>query len=56
VGLGELLKSEIFTVRPLDPRLYAAAALVMGVTVMLSTLAPALAAARMDPNAALRSE
>ncbi|MGA8027477.1 MAG: FtsX-like permease family protein [Bryobacteraceae bacterium] len=56
VGLGELLKSELFTVRPLDPRLYAAAALAMGVTVMLSTLAPAWTASRMDSNAALRSE
>ncbi len=56
VALGELLKSALFTLSPFDPRLYAAAAITTGATVMVSTLAPAWAASRMDPIAALRSE
>jgi predicted permease len=56
VALGELLKSELFTLSPFDPRPYAAAALIMSATVLLSTLAPAWVASRMDPVAALRSE
>jgi predicted permease len=55
-ALGTLMKSEFFTVSPFDPRLYAAAALVMALTAVFSTIAPALAASRMDPLAALRSE
>ncbi len=46
VALGELLKSALFTLSPFDPRLYAAAAITMGATVMVSTLAPAWAASR----------
>lgn len=56
LALGELLKSALFTLSPFDPRLYAAAALAMGATVMVSTVAPAWSASRIDPIAALRSE
>ena len=56
VTLAGLLRSVLFTLSPFDPRLYAAAALVMAVTVLLSTIAPAWAASRMDPIAALRGE
>ncbi len=55
-ALGELLKSELFTLSPFDPRLYGAAALVITVIVIISTIAPTRAASRMDPIAALRSE
>jgi macrolide transport system ATP-binding/permease protein len=56
LALGELLKSALFTLSPFDPVLYVAAALAMAVTVMVSTMAPAWSASRIDPIAALRTE
>lgn len=56
VALGQELKSALFTLNPFDPGLYAAAVLVMGMTVVLSTVPSAWAASQMDPVTALRSE
>ena len=54
--LGKVLQSELFTINPFDPRLYAIAMFVMTVTVVGATIVPARAASNMDPISALRSE
>jgi putative ABC transport system permease protein len=56
VGIGSLLRSEVFEINPFDFRLYLAAACGIGLIATFSTLAPALAASRMQPMAALRTE
>lgn len=54
--VGRVLDSLIYGVSALDPMAHAAAAAALLAVVLLATLGPALAAARVDPLKALRSE
>ena len=53
---ARLLASLLFGVSPLDPAVYAAAAIVLVLTGTVATLVPALRAMRIDPTEALRAE
>jgi putative ABC transport system permease protein len=53
---GRLLATMLFGVQPLDPPTFAAVAVVIVVTAIVSTLGPALRAVRVDPAVALRIE
>ena len=54
VGLGFLLRSALLGVEPLDPVAYLMVALLLGLVVVIATLAPALRASRIQPVEALR--
>ena len=54
--LVRFVRAMLFDVEPLDPAMFALAALVLGTTALLATAIPAWRALRVDPIIALRSE
>jgi len=56
VGLTRLMRSMLFEVRPLDPAVFIAAALMLGVFAVLVCYGPARRATRVDPVVALRQD
>jgi putative ABC transport system permease protein len=54
--LSQFAAGQLFEVKPLDPRIYAATALAMGALVVAACALPALTAARLDPATTLRQE
>jgi putative ABC transport system permease protein len=56
VTLGQLISSFLFGVEPLDAVTYLVVVLVIGVTAIAATAAPALRATRVDPAVAFRNE
>jgi putative ABC transport system permease protein len=56
VPLVRFVRSMLFEVEPLDPGMFALAALVLAATALLATAIPAWRALRVDPIIALRSE
>ena len=55
-GLSFGLSRLLFGVRPLDPAVYAAVAVVLGAVAILASLLPVLRASRVDPMEALRHD
>lgn len=53
---ARLIRSELFGVQPLDPRVFAAAMVLIVVVTAAACLLPSWRAARLDPMAALRCE
>jgi predicted permease len=53
---GRWIGTLLFAVSPRDPAVFAAVTLVLALTALLASLIPALRAARVDPNLALRLE
>ena len=56
LAAGRLLASFLFGVRPLDAATFGAVVLVLAMTAVVSMVAPAWRAARIDPAVALRTE
>ena len=56
LGVGRLIASQLFEVKPTDPATYAAVALTLLTTGLLSCAIPAFRATRVDPLVALRNE
>jgi putative ABC transport system permease protein len=56
VGLGRLLRGQLYGVGPDDPRIFAAVVLIVAGAAFLACVAPARKAANVDPMAALRWE
>ncbi|MGC2636298.1 MAG: ABC transporter permease [Acidobacteriaceae bacterium] len=56
LAAARLLRSQLYGVRPNDPRVYAASVAVLLLAVTVATLRPALRAARTDPAQTLRNE
>jgi putative ABC transport system permease protein len=56
IAASRLLRSMLFGVEPLDAITFASVALVLALTALIATAAPALRAVRIDPAAALRNE
>jgi putative ABC transport system permease protein len=56
LGAGRVLASLLYGVSPFDPAAYAVAAALLAIVAVAANLAPALAAARIDPLRALRRE
>ena len=54
--LTRFLSTLLFGVRPIEPGIFAAVALVLAAVVLLATLAPAWRAATVEPVEALRAE
>jgi putative ABC transport system permease protein len=54
--LARLLTTVLFGVQPLDPLTFASVTIVLALTAVVATAAPAWRAARIDPAVALRSE
>jgi ABC-type lipoprotein release transport system permease subunit len=54
--LAGLLEALLFGIAPFDSATYAGVAALTLLVTLLATLAPALAAARVDPTVALRAE
>jgi ABC-type antimicrobial peptide transport system permease subunit len=54
--LVRFMQSMLFEVSAYDPRVFFAVPLVLSIVVLLASLLPALRAAGVDPNAALKSE
>jgi ABC-type antimicrobial peptide transport system permease subunit len=55
-GLTRFIGTLLYDTPALDPLTFGAVALVFAITALAATALPALRAARVDPNAALRSE
>jgi predicted permease len=56
IGVTRLMSGLLFEVRPGDPLVFSAAALILGAVAMLACYVPARRAARVDPIVALRWE
>ena len=56
IGAGYLMASQLFGVRPWDPLLLSAAALLLGLAALIAAIVPARRATRVDPVVALRHE
>ena len=56
VGVGRLMASQLYQVRPADPLAILGTTSVMAVVALVATLIPALRAAGIDPIAVLRNE
>jgi putative ABC transport system permease protein len=56
IGVTQVLKNLLFSIRPHDPATLAGAALLLGLVALAATLIPARAAMRVDPVEALRCE
>ncbi|MGC1159983.1 MAG: FtsX-like permease family protein, partial [Acidobacteriaceae bacterium] len=56
LGVTQLLRSQLYGVRPNDPLVYAVSVAALLVPVVIATLRPALAAASVNPVEALRRE
>jgi predicted permease len=56
LGLTQLLRSQLYGVRPNDPLVYAVSIAALLVPAVIATLRPALAAASVNPVEALRTE
>ncbi len=56
MGAGVWMASQLYCVQPWDPRVLAAAALVLGAAALMAALIPARRAANVDPMRALRME
>jgi predicted permease len=56
LGAGQLLRSNLWGLSPLDPRAYAGVAVVLAVAAVAAIAVPAWRAARVDPLQALRAE
>lgn len=56
IGAGHLIASQLFGVRPWDPRMLFGAALLLGLAALMAAIIPARRAASVDPMQALRSE
>jgi len=56
LGVGRMIASQLFEVKPTDPATYAAVALTLLATGLLSCAIPAFRATRVDPLVALRDE
>jgi putative ABC transport system permease protein len=56
LGPGRLIASQLFEVKPTDPVTYAAVAITLLATGLLSCVIPAFRATRVDPLVALRNE
>jgi predicted permease len=56
LGLTRLMTGLLFGVTPLDPAAFLGAGLVLGVTAVLASAAPAVRATRVDPLVALRED
>lgn len=55
-GASRVLRAFLFGISPLDPPVFAAVAVGLGLTAILAAMIPALRATRVDPTVALRSE
>jgi len=55
-GAGQLLRSQIFGVSPLDPVTFVGVVLLLGAVALLAAWLPARRAARVDPIVALQAE
>jgi len=55
-AIARLVPLGLYGVAPLDPRTYAAVAIVLALTAVLAALVPARRAVRIDPARALASE
>jgi hypothetical protein len=56
LGVGRLMESMLYGIRPLDPLAISGAMLLLGGAALLAELIPALRASRVDPALALREE
>jgi predicted permease len=55
-ALGRTISTFLFGVQPLDPVTFASVGIILAVTAVMASAAPAIRAARIDPVAAFRSE
>jgi ABC-type antimicrobial peptide transport system permease subunit len=55
-ALAQLVSSQLFQVRSLDPATFLLSALVLGAAALLAAYVPAWRATRVDPMTALRHE
>jgi putative ABC transport system permease protein len=55
-GMTRLMQALLYGVKATDPEMFAAAALLLGITALTACLGPALKAASVDPTVALRHE
>jgi predicted lysophospholipase L1 biosynthesis ABC-type transport system permease subunit len=56
IAAGRLMRNQLFDVKPWDPVMLAAAALMLGLAALLASAVPAHRAAGVEPMVALRSE
>jgi ABC-type antimicrobial peptide transport system permease subunit len=56
IATGHLIASQLFNIRPWDPRILFGAALLLGLAALISAIVPARRATNVDPMVALRAE